>query len=119
KLMEKLAARQGKGGAVDGATGSIVGSGGEALAIETTSLAALAWLRDPAFAGNVERSMKYLAASCDDGRYGSTQSTVLALRAIVAYDRSRARPKASGSLRFYVDGKPVGPAAIPFGAGTE
>ena len=44
--------------------------------------------------------MKYLADSCQDGRYGSTQSTVLALRAIVAYDRAHARPKAPGTLRL-------------------
>jgi hypothetical protein len=117
-LMQKLAARQGKNGIVEGATTSIVGSGGEALSIETTALAVLAWLRDPAFAGSVERSMKFLAESCQDGRYGSTQSTVLALRAIVAYDQARARPRAPGSLRLYVDGRPVG-AAVAFDRSTQ
>jgi uncharacterized protein YfaS (alpha-2-macroglobulin family) len=118
KLMEKLAAKQGKAGFVDGATTSIVGSGGEALAIETTALAVLAWLHDPAFAGSIERSMKYLADSCQDGRYGSTQSTVLALRAIVAYDRAHARPKAPGSVRVLVDGQPVG-GPVPFDRTTQ
>ena len=117
-LMERLAAKQGKAGAVDGATTSIVGSGGEALAIETTALAVMAWLRDPTFAGSVERSMKYLAESCQDGRYGSTQSTVLALRAIVAYDRARARPKAPGALRVLVDGRPVG-GPVSFDRSTQ
>jgi uncharacterized protein YfaS (alpha-2-macroglobulin family) len=117
-LMQKLSERQGKNGVVEGATTSIVGSGGEALAIETTALAVLAWLRDPAFAGSVERSMKFLAESCQDGRYGSTQSTVLALRAIVAYDQAHARPKAPGSVRLFVDGKPVG-AAVAFDRNTQ
>jgi alpha-2-macroglobulin-like protein len=117
-LMERLAAKQGKAGPVEGATTSIVGSGGEALAIETTALAVLAWLREPAFAGSAERSMKFLAESCQDGRYGSTQSTVLALRAIVAYDRAHARPKAPGSLRVLVDGRPVG-AAVSFDRNTQ
>lgn len=108
RLMARLAEKQDKAGVVQGGTQSIVGSGGEALAIETTSLAVLAWLRDPEYAGNVERAMKYLADSCKGGRYGSTQSTVLALRAIVAYDKARARPKAPGSVRVYVDGRPVG-----------
>jgi uncharacterized protein YfaS (alpha-2-macroglobulin family) len=107
-LMERLATRQNKSGAVDGGTASIVGSGGDALAIETTALATLAWLRDPTFAGHTERAMKYLADSSQDGRYGSTQSTVLALRAIVAYDQQRARPGAPGALRLFVDGRPVG-----------
>jgi hypothetical protein len=118
KLMERLASRQGARGVVEGATTSIVGSGGEALAIETTALAVLAWLRDPAFAAPVERSMKYLAESCQDGRFGSTQSTVLALRAIVAYDQARARPKAPGSLHLYVDGTPAG-APVTFDAATQ
>jgi uncharacterized protein YfaS (alpha-2-macroglobulin family) len=118
KLMDRLAARQRPDGTVDGATGSIVGSGGEALAIETTSLATLAWLRDPAFAPNVERSIKYLASSCDEGRYGSTQSTVLALRAIVAYDKARAKPKASGTIRMYLNGQPVG-TPVAFDKSTE
>lgn len=108
RLMGRLAAKQDKGGVVQGGTQSIVGSGGEALAIETTSLAVLAWLRDSEYSGSVERAMKYLADSCKGGRYGSTQSTVLALRAIVAYDKARARPKAPGSVRLYVDGRPVG-----------
>jgi hypothetical protein len=92
---------------------SIVGSGGESLTIETTSLAVLAWLKNPRYAANVEKSIKYLAESCKAGRYGSTQSTVLALRAIIAYDQSRARPKAPGSLQLVVDGKPLG-EGVPF-----
>jgi alpha-2-macroglobulin-like protein len=118
KLMERLAAKQGKEGVVEGGTQSIVGSMGETLQIETTALAALAWLRDPAFAVNVERSMKYLASSCDGGRYGSTQSTVLALRAIVAYDKARAAKRAGGAVRVYVNGQPVG-SAVRFDASAQ
>lgn len=107
-LMERLASKQGPSGEVGGATQSIVGSTGQALSIETTSLAVLAWLRDASFSGQVERSIRFLADSCQGGRYGSTQSTVLALRAIVAYDRARARPKGAGAVRLFADGKPVG-----------
>jgi uncharacterized protein YfaS (alpha-2-macroglobulin family) len=108
KLMDRLAARQKADGSVDGIKSSIVGSEGESLAVEGTSLATLAWLRDPSYAGNVEKSIKYLADSCKAGRYGSTQATVLALRAIVTYDQQRARPKAPGKVRVYVDGQPIG-----------
>ncbi len=111
KLMDKLAAKQGKEGGVEGAVTSITRSGGDALAIETTSLAILAWLREPAYAGAVEKAMKFVAENCKAGRFGSTQSTVLALRAIVTYDKLRARPKAPGAVRIYVDGQPVGDAA--------
>jgi hypothetical protein len=108
RLLDKLAGKQQADGSLAGATTSVIGSGGEALSIETTALAVLAWLRDPRYAVNVEHSIKYLAESCKAGRYGSTQSTVLALRAIVAYDKSRAQPTAPGELQLVVDGKNVG-----------
>ena len=118
QLMGRLVKRQQSDGSVDGATTSIVGSGGNALVIEATALAVLAWLRAPAYAGAVERGMKYLASACESGRFGSTQSTVLALRAIVAYDRARARPKAAGSVQVLVDGAPVG-APVGFDPDTQ
>jgi hypothetical protein len=110
-FMTKLAAKQNASGVVDGATVSVVGSGGEALQIETTSLATLAWLRDPNFAGNVEKSMKWLCETCKAGRFGSTQSTILALRTIVTYDKLRSHPKAPGAIQVIVDGKKMGSAA--------
>ncbi|WP_257450418.1 MG2 domain-containing protein [Archangium lipolyticum] len=118
KLMERLAAKQGKTGVVEGGTQSIVGSSGGTLQIETTALAVLAWLREPSHLVNVERSMRFLADSCEGGRYGSTQSTVLALRAIVAYDQARSAKRAPGSVRVYVDGRPVG-GAVKFDGGAQ
>ena len=108
KLMDKLVAKQTKDGYVDGATTSIVGSGGTALQIETTSLAVLAWLREPAYAGSVEKAIGWLADVCKAGRFGSTQSTVLALRAIVTYDADRAKPKSPGAVTLLIDGKRAG-----------
>lgn len=117
-LMDKLVGQQQQDGSVGGATTSIVGSGGESLTVETTALAALAWMRESAHAGHLEKAIRYLAEVCKGGRYGSTQSTVLALRAIVAYDKARARPKASGSVRVYVDGQPVG-SEVAFDGKTQ
>ena len=108
KLMDRLVTKQKADGSVDGVTSSIVGSGGDSLEVEGTAFATLAWLRDPAYAGSVEKSIKFLADSCKDGRYGSTQATVLALRSIVTYDKQRARPKAPGKVQLYVDGQSVG-----------
>ncbi len=118
KFMDALVKKQTKEGWVDGAATSITRSGGDALKIETTSLAVLAWLRDPAYAAAVENGIRYLAESCKAGRFGSTQSTVLALRAIVEYDRLRAKPKAPGSVQVFVDGEPVG-KAVSFDAQTQ
>jgi uncharacterized protein YfaS (alpha-2-macroglobulin family) len=118
KLMDRLATRQDRTGGVSGATASIVGSGGDALEIETTALATLAWLRDTSYVGPAQKAIKYLAASSQDGRYGSTQSTVLALRAIVAYDAQSARPKAPGKLIVLVDGEAIG-APVGFDPNTQ
>ncbi len=118
RLLDKLAGKQTEDGSLTGATTSVVGSGGDALTIETTALAVLAWLKNPRYVENVEKSLKYLAESCKAGRFGSTQSTVLALRAIVAYDQSRAKPKAPGTLQLTVDGTPVG-KPIEFTADTQ
>jgi hypothetical protein len=108
KLMDKLAAKQKADGSIGDVKSSIVGSEGEALAVEGAALTTLAWMREPAYSGNVEKSVKFLADSCKAGRYGSTQSTVLALRAIVTYDKLRAKPKAPGKVRLYVDGQSIG-----------
>ena len=108
KLMDKLATKQKADGSIGDVKSSIVGSEGEALAVEGAALTTLAWMREPQYSGNVEKSVKFLADSCKAGRYGSTQSTVLALRAIVTYDKLRAKPKAPGKVRLYVDGQSIG-----------
>jgi uncharacterized protein YfaS (alpha-2-macroglobulin family) len=110
-ILDRLIHLQQPDGSLSGATGSIVGSGGQALTIETTALASLAWLSHLDYIDFTDKGIKYLAANCEGGSYGNTQSTVLALKAIVAFDKSRARPKAPGSVRLVVDGQPVGESA--------
>jgi uncharacterized protein YfaS (alpha-2-macroglobulin family) len=107
-LRAKLAEKQSDDGRIAGATTSIVGSSGVSLDVETTALAQLALLEESPYASNVEAAHKWLAEQCEGGRYGSTQSTVLAIKAIVAYNESRATPRAPGKLVMMLDGKPVG-----------
>jgi len=118
QLMDKLVKAQETSGSVKGAVTSITRSGGDALAIETTALSVLAWMREPAYAANVEKGLKWLVESNKSGRFGSTQSTILALRSIVAYDSARARPKAPGRLVLTIDGKTIG-APLAFTAATQ
>ena len=107
-------AKQDKDGSLPGAETSITRSGGESLGIETASFAVLAWLRcGEEYAGAVEKTMAWLFECCKSGRFGTTQSTILALKAINAYDAARAKPKAPGSVQLVVDGKPFG-HALPF-----
>lgn len=108
KLLDRLIQLQEIDGHIKGATGSIVGSGGDALEIETTALATLAWLSDIDYIDFADKGVRYLSNVCEGGRFGNTQSTVLALKAIVAYDKVQAHPKAKGQVQLLVDGKPVG-----------
>ncbi|WP_166819670.1 MG2 domain-containing protein [Thalassoroseus pseudoceratinae] len=113
ELLDKLVTLQAIDGSIDGASKSIVGSGGEALKIEATALATLAWLSNPDYIDFADKGVKYLASVCEDGRFGNTQSTVLALKAIVEFDKARAKPKADGSVQLLVDGQPFGDP-VPF-----
>ena len=118
KLLDKLGQAQAESGVVDGATTSIVGSSGISLQVETTALAVLAWLQNDRYTGNVESAIRWIAESCKAGRYGSTQSTVLALRAIMAYDKARASDRKPGSVSLYVDGRRCG-TPVQFDSDTQ
>ncbi|MEM9346284.1 MAG: alpha-2-macroglobulin family protein [Planctomycetota bacterium] len=118
KLLIKLANKLSDEGFIEGAITSITNSGGDALKIETTSLAILAWLKDDAYTQQVEKAILWLTERCKAGRFGSTQSTVLALKAIVEYDKARSTPKAPGILQLLVNGKPVG-EPVKFGEETR
>jgi uncharacterized protein YfaS (alpha-2-macroglobulin family) len=107
QLMKKLALKQDAAGNVSGAVTSITRSGGESLDVETTALATLAWMRDPSYASNVQKGMKWILEANKSGRFGSTQSTILALRSIIAYDAANARPQKAGRIVLTVDGKTV------------
>ncbi len=108
EIAAKIAKGQEADGCVRGAGTSITRSGGECLEIETTSLAVLAWLRVPEMQGNVEKAATWLFERCKGGRFGSTQSTIMALRAILGYDAARAVPKAPGTAILVVDGEEIG-----------
>ena len=118
-LLDRLASTQEANGLVGGGTQSIVGSTGHALGIETTSLATVAWLRaGAAYVGNVEKAMKSLAEASTDGGYGSTQSTVLALRAVLEYDKVRSAGRKPGTVQLLVDGKRLG-APVAYDGSTQ
>ncbi len=107
KLLERMVKHQKDDGSVVDSKTTVVNSRGDALLIETTAVAALAWLQDGDHAGHVEKAMQWLTTRCKDGAFGSTQSTVLALKAIVAYDKSRAKPKADGIVELVIDGRSI------------
>jgi hypothetical protein len=115
-LLDRLKDKHVKDGAVTGAQTSITRSGGRTLDIETTALTLLGWLRanDPKYAAAVKDATKWLSQQRGGyGAYGSTQSTILALKALTLFAKKTAHPAESGELKLLVGGKEV--AARKFG----
>jgi hypothetical protein len=110
KLLDRLKDKHTKGGAVTGAVTSITRSGGRDLEIETTALSLLGWMRanDPTYAAAIKAASKWISQQRGGhGGFGSTQSTILALKALTAYAHSAKHPPESGTLRVLVAGKEV------------
>src|SRR5262249_52938346 len=58
---------------------------GDSVAIETTALAAMAMIKSGQFTNSVNKALTYIIKSKDpNGTWGSTQATILALKALVA-----------------------------------
>jgi hypothetical protein len=93
---------------------SITGSTGRSLSIETTALAAAAMLSLDATVPRGQRAYDFLVASCSDGgRYGATQSTILALRAILLADiRRPAGERRAGTLEVLLGERMVHTQAL-------
>jgi hypothetical protein len=105
-LLKKLAAVQAQDGSVPGASTSITRSSGKDLLIETTSLALLGWLKvneTGTFRKEVEHAAKWMGTQRGGyGAFGGTQSTILALKALIDYARSQKRPAENGTVRVFL-----------------
>ncbi|WP_439627825.1 alpha-2-macroglobulin family protein [Gemmata sp.] len=111
KLLDRLQEKNTSGGAVTGAVTSITRSGGRDLDIEATALAMLGWLRanDPKYATTVKAATKWISQQRGGrGGFGSTQSTILALKALTVYAKKMAHPAESGEFRLLVNGQLAG-----------
>jgi hypothetical protein len=88
---------------------SITRSGGENLQIETTALAVLALLRTGTNDEAVERGVEWLVRHRRGlGAFGSTQATVLGLKALTAYHAARPQARSAGTVALYVNGQKIG-----------
>jgi alpha-2-macroglobulin-like protein len=117
RAVAKLAGMQASDGSFPGADHSITRSGGQALAIETTSLAAMALMKagDEQLA-RVRRSIEWLNDQRSGfGGYGSTQSTVLALKTLSRYAEMSRATAAAGTVQVFVNGRAVGEASFDAG----
>ena len=101
---ERLKTMQEEDGSLRGTTTSITSSGGSDLAVETTSLAILAWLDDEHDLAQVERAVQFLAENrSSSGTFGATQATIQALRALTSYARAKRRVAHAGEVTVYVN----------------
>jgi hypothetical protein len=108
KVLAELLTKQADDGGWTGAT-SITHSGGKSLTIETTSLAILAIMQST---GNnmvaLNKAVQYIVSSRSGyGAFGSTQGTILALKALTEYARFSKHTSEDGTIEFYVDGRKV------------
>ncbi|MBM4281332.1 MAG: hypothetical protein FJ137_11425, partial [Deltaproteobacteria bacterium] len=105
----RLAGLQDGDGAWTKASTSITRSGGESLRMETTALAVLALLKSGAgYPDQTRRAVEWLMGHRGSfGQWGATQSTVLTLKALVAYAEATKRTQGPGTLIVQVNGKVI------------
>lgn len=108
-LLARIADNHLKTGYVDGAATSITCSGGRDLQIETTALAVLGWLRsgEPTkFVKPIKETTKWIGQQRGGyGGFGSTQSTILALKALIEHTKASRKPAEAGEVRLTVNGQ--------------
>jgi hypothetical protein len=110
ELLKKLADAQKDDGHLDAAQTSITGSGGRDLQIETTGLSVLAWLKaNPGeFNANVRKAITWIGQQRGGyGGFGSTQSTILALKALIEYTKANKKTPEAGTLKLYIGDREV------------
>jgi hypothetical protein len=97
-------------GAVEGAESSITNSRGQSLLLETTSLALVNWLNQSpsTFSANIDLGVGFLLSSIKKGgRFGSTQSTVMTLKALVRYTQLYSGIAGKGKFVAYLNNNAV------------
>ncbi|MFH0945133.1 MAG: alpha-2-macroglobulin family protein [Planctomycetota bacterium] len=105
---DRLKSMQQGDGAVAGTTSSITSSRGTNLEVETTGFAVLAWLEDPDDRAAVEQAMTFLLGQRSaTGRFGATQATIVAMKALTAYAEAARTVVNDGQLTISINGRKV------------
>jgi hypothetical protein len=93
--------------------GSFTGAYGVYGNIETTGLAAYAFLRAKAYPESAQRALAYLVQKKDSrGTWGSTQATILALRALIQSVIEAGDVAGDATVRVYLNDRDAKPIVI-------
>ncbi|GAA5504831.1 MG2 domain-containing protein [Novipirellula caenicola] len=113
KLLDRLTQLQHEDGHLEGAT-TVVSSGGLSRKMETTALAVLAWSKAAKYASNADGAAAWIRANrTGNGGFGSTQATVLALKALITHANHQDVSSAGAILKVMLDGNVIGQTQIP------
>jgi uncharacterized membrane protein YgcG len=108
-LLKRVRDQQAEDGGLNGAETSITRSGGRELRIETTALAVLGWLkanRPADFTQSLQKAVKWISQQRGGyGGFGSTQSTILALKALIAHTKASKQTAEDGTLVLTINGQ--------------
>jgi len=111
-MVKRLSAMQTKDGSFAGAKESITMSGGESLAIETTSLAVLALIKaspKQEYETQIRAGVDWLNGKRGGyGSWGNTQATILGLKALGAYSEHARQMASGGKATLVINGKDAG-----------
>ena len=87
---------------------SITRSGGLSLQVETASLYLMALLKsDQASMSDMNEVSKFIISARCGGGFGSTQGTILALKALTEFAKFSKHTQSSGNIELYVNGELV------------
>lgn len=113
-LLKELVKLQKKDGSFVGLTSSVTNSTGQSLMVETSSLVVLAMLQEKGYQRNIQDALKAIQSGKNAYGFGSTQGTVLALKALLENAKNSKKTSESGEVLVLVDGKKV--ATLPYNA---
>ncbi len=102
-LLNELLKLQLKDGSWKGDQPSMTRSTGQALAIETTALTVLAMIKDNQKGAPLREAIRFIVQSKSNYGFGNTQSTVLAMKALVAFTKTSKRTRKSGEIKIWVN----------------
>ncbi len=108
KLRKELLALQKDDGRWKGLTYSMTHSRGKSLDIETSALSVLSILKSGKHQQALRKGVEYIASCKSSNGFGPTQSTVLAMKALVSHAKANTRKEANGRFTLLVDGQIVG-----------